>query len=397
MTFSEPRKSPSQNDGQAWPKPLEGVRIIDFSLLLPGPYCTHLLTEMGAETIKVEPPGGDPVRGLNAAAFAFCNRGKKSVCVDAKAPGSKEFLLRLIADADVVVEGFRPGVMDALGIGFEEARAHNGHLIYASISGYGQDGPYAKRPGHDVNFIAAAGYFAGTLDLDDATMQRPRLRIADYYAAMSTAFTIASLLRVPRAERHAVRLDASMFDTLASLTLPAILTMTPEEAADPTSRHDVLADVALYRTADGRAVSLGTLEDKFWSALVAALRDRFPQLDEPAWARRRGRTKDKRRLASVLREVFGRMTLAEIEQCLPANDICWAPVLRGTELLRDPQVLAHGLVAQTPYGPQPSSAVALDGQRAPADAAVPELGEHTREFMEACGGEVSPVSGNAAA
>lgn len=369
---------------QAWPQPLEGVRIVDFSVLLPGPYCTHLLIQMGAEAVKVEPPGGDPVREMNPLAFSLLNRGKKSVCIDAKAPDAREFLLRLIADADVVVEGFRPGVMDALGLGFAQARKRNPRVIYASISGYGQDGPYARRPGHDLNFVAAAGYFASTLDLDDATLQRPRLRISDYYAAMSAAFSIAALLRTPRERREATRLDASMFDTMASLTLPAILGMTPEAALDPTVRHDVLSDVALYRTADGRALSIATLEDKFWRVLVDRLRHRFPQLDDPAWADRQGRTRDKRRLAAVLRDMFGAMTLAEIEQLLPTDELCWTPVLRGTELLNDPQVLARGLVAQTPRGPEPSSAVALNGRRAPADKEAPALGAHTGEFWDAC-------------
>jgi len=368
---------------QNWPQPLAGVRILDFSVLLPGPYCTYLLQQMGAEVIKIEPPGGDPVRGMNPLSFSLLNRGKKSVCLDAKAPESVEFLLRMADDADVVIEGFRPGVMAGLGLGFEAMRERNPHLIYASISGYGQDGPYANRPGHDINFIAAAGYFASTLDLDDATMQRPRLRIADYFAAMSTAFSVASLLRTPRAQRSATRVDASMFDTLASLTLPSILGMTPESAADPTVRADVLADVAVYRTADGQALSIGTLEDKFWHAVVAALRERFPQIADPAWSARQGRTRDKRRLAQLLREVFGSLTLAEIETLLPADQLCWMPVLRGTDLLQDPQVLARGLLTQTPRGLEPSSAVALNGQRAPAAEPAPELGQHNAEFQQA--------------
>jgi len=140
-----------------WPRPLQGVRVIDFSQLLPGPFCTHLLTEMGAETIKVEPPGGDPLRRLNPDKFNFYHRGKQSLCIDARAPGATEMLLNLIADADVLVEGFRPGVMDALQLGFDTASSRNPHLIYASITGYGQDGPYARRPAHDINCVAAYG------------------------------------------------------------------------------------------------------------------------------------------------------------------------------------------------------------------------------------------------
>jgi len=390
MTANDQDRSPGSRRAQtdqaaagSWPRPLEGVRIIDFSQLLPGPYCTHLLTEMGAETIKVEPPAGDPLRKINPAKFDFYNRGKRSVCIDAKKQGASEFLLRLIADADVLIEGFRPGVMQSLGLGFEAARACNPHLIYASITGYGQDGPYARRPGHDVNFVAAAGYFADALDINNTALQRPRLRISDICAAMSTAFTVAALLRIPRPMRSATRLDASMFDTLAHLMLPPILGMTAETADDPTLRRDVLADVAIYDTADGRAISIGTLEDKFWAALVAALRDRFPRIANPAWTRRAGRTDDKRRVAALLREIVGSMTLAEIEQCLSTDEICWTPVVRGTELLRDPQLLARGLLAESANGRQPSSWVALDGCRAPAGEPAPALGEHSREIRAA--------------
>lgn len=375
----------SKTTRPTWPQPLVGVKIIDFSLLLPGPYCTHLLTEMGATTIKVEPPSGDPVRSMSPKAFGFYNRGKQSVCVDAKRPEVREFLLRLTDDADVIVEGFRPGVMDTLGLGFDTVRARNPHLIYVSISGYGQDGVYAQRPGHDVNIIAAAGYFATTLDLDDHTMQRPRLRIADYFVGMLSAFSIAAMLRTPRTERRAVYVDASMFDAMAYVTLPGILTATPELAADPTLRADALADVAVYETSDGRAITIGTLEDKFWPPLVTALRDRFPEIADPLWTTRRGRTEDKRRLAIVLREVFGKLTLNEIKALLPTDTICWAPVLRGTELLADQHVIDRQLIADTPHGKQPTSPVAFDGVRAPADRAAPALGEHTAAIAAALG------------
>jgi crotonobetainyl-CoA:carnitine CoA-transferase CaiB-like acyl-CoA transferase len=363
---------------KAGSQPLAGVQIVDFSLLLPGPYCTHLLTEMGATTVKVEPPTGDPVRQMNPESFNFINRGKQSICVDAKLASSREKLLQLMKDADVVVEGFRPGVMDALGLGFEVIKRVNPHVIYASISGYGQDGPYAQRPGHDLNFMAAAGYFASTLDLDDATMQRPRLRFADYTAAMLAAFSIASLLRTPRKERCATHVDANMFDAIAYLTLPSALTATPEIAADPTRRHDVMADVAIYPTADGRAVSLGTLEDKFWLALVLALNSRYPEISNPTWTKRIGRTRDKRQLAQCLRAIFAQMTLVEVEALLPADSVCWAPVLRGTELLADPHLMARGLVQNTDTGVTPSFPVSFNGDRPMTGISAPSLGQQNQ-------------------
>jgi crotonobetainyl-CoA:carnitine CoA-transferase CaiB-like acyl-CoA transferase len=234
-----------------------------------------------------------------------------------------------------------------------------------------------------VNFVAAGGYFADSLDINNGSMQRPRLRISDLSAAMSSAFVIAALLRTPREQRSATHLDASMFDAMAHLMLPPILGMNAETAADPTLRGDVLADVALYRTADGQAISIATLEDKFWLNLVDALRERFPDIADPRWTERAGRTAHKRKLAALLARVFESLTLAELEQLLPPEQICWTRVARGDDLLRDPQVLAHGLVADTAHGRRPTFPIALNGVRAPATANGPELGAHTQQLMAA--------------
>lgn len=374
----------------SWPQPLAGVRILDFSLLLPGPYCTHLLTEMGAETIKVEPPTGDPARLMSPAGFGMANRGKQSVCVDASAPASTEFLLRLAAECDVMVEGFRPGIMQRMGLSFEQVRERNPNILYVSISAYGQDGPYAARPAHDVNTIAAAGYFATTLDADHATLQRPRLRIADYLGGMYPAFYLASLLRTPRSERSAMHLDASLFDAMAYAMLPTLLTSTPAELDDPTQRNDVLADVALYRLGDGRAIAFATLEDKFWTAFVAALGARFPELQNPAWARRGGRTRDKQALRECLMQLFAQLTLAEVEQLLPPESVCWSPVLDGREVLADPHLQARGLLQVQPGASATiTSAAAINGVRAPATADSPTLGQHTALWRERMGLPVS--------
>jgi crotonobetainyl-CoA:carnitine CoA-transferase CaiB-like acyl-CoA transferase len=153
--------------------------------------------------------------------------------------------------------------------------------------------------------------------------------------------------------------------------------MTEDTDADPRLRADVHADVALYGTADGRAIAIATLEDKFWQTFVSKMSSRFPQLANSVWADRSGRTRDKLRLAAVLREVFQQMTLEEIERCLPADELCWTPVLRGTELLRDPQLVARKLVMNTPWGKEPSSPFAINGRRAPVESPVAELGRDT--------------------
>ena len=364
--------------------PLAGIRVIDFSLVLPGPYCTHLLTEMGAETIKIEPPGGDPARQMNAAGFDAVNRGKQSVVFDPADPQGREAMLRLIESADVLVEGFRPGVMARLGLSFDDVARRNPRILYCSISAYGHSGPYARRPGHDVNIIAAAGYFATTLDADHQHLQRPRVRIADYLSGLFAAFTLAAMLRTPARERQARHLDASMFDAMAFVMLPILQTASTAELHDPLLRNDVLADVALYRTADGQGIALATLEDKFWAGLVRALGSRFPQLAETGWALRRGRTQDKLRLAATLRSVFASLSLAELTALLPDDEVCWSPVLDGAQVLADPHVQARGLLRD---GPQAgvTSAVAIDGQRAPADAPAPRLGQHTAAWLQRVG------------
>lgn len=340
---------------------------------------------MGAETIKIEPLTGDPTRVMSAGGFAAGNRGKQSVSLDATLPESREMLLRMLEDADVLVEGFRPGVMARLGLSFEDVKARNPHILYASISAYGHTGPYASRPAHDVNTIAAAGYFAATLSTDHDTLQRPRIRIADYLSGMYAGFTLSALLRIPREQRQAQHIDASMFDAMAYVMLPILQSASAQELVDPTLRNDVLADVALYRTACGRGIAFATLEDKFWKNFVASTQHRFPEVQNPLWAKRGGRTQDKAQLAQTLTRIFAQITLDEVEELMSPDDVCWSPILNGTDLLADPHLAARGLVTTAIDGPATTSAVEINGMRAPADGSVPALGEHTTAWRERLG------------
>lgn len=149
---------------------LHGIRVLDLSRLLPGPFCTLYLAQMGAEVIKIEDPkGGDGARGMSADLFSLVNRGKKSVTMDLKLAEDVALFKKLVADADVVIESFRPGVMDRLGVGYEVLKAINPKLVYAALTGYGQTGPYRDRPGHDMNY---RGY-SGELDMTPGSKARP--------------------------------------------------------------------------------------------------------------------------------------------------------------------------------------------------------------------------------
>ena len=140
--------------------PLRGVRVVDFSMFVPGPFASSILADLGADVIKVEPPRGDPGRAYVPVQFETENRNKRSIALNLKDPDAVDVVARLAAHAHVVIEGFRPGVAQRLGIDYDTLRAHNGKLVYCSISGYGQTGPWRERPGHDVNYVAAAGGLA---------------------------------------------------------------------------------------------------------------------------------------------------------------------------------------------------------------------------------------------
>src|SRR5690242_16816083 len=190
----------------AW-QPLDGVRVIDFSMFVPGPFASSILADLGADVIKVEAPRGDPGRSYVPVQFDTENRNKRSLAIDLKHPQSKALVARLAARADVVVEGFRPGVAKRLGIDHESLRRHNAKLVYCSLSGYGQTGPWRERPGHDVNYVAAAGGLAFPGQWLKAPA-RSSLPIADMAGG---AFAAVSILAAVR-EGKGAYLDLSLFE-----------------------------------------------------------------------------------------------------------------------------------------------------------------------------------------
>ena len=238
---------------------LEGVRVLDLSIWRPGPYCTQLLVELGADVVKVEPPGGDPMR-VFPDLFADLNAGKRSVEVDLKDDAGRAAVLGLAADADVVVEGFRPGVAARLGVGPDDVRAVNPRVVYCSISGYGQDGPLAQVPGHDVNYQSWAGVLEPTAGQPPVL---PRPPIADLAGGAYAALAVCAAL--VKGEGEVV--DVAMTDVLASWTGA----VPPLRLPDDTLLGGRVAGYGIYATADGGWISLGVLsEDHLWSALARA-------------------------------------------------------------------------------------------------------------------------------
>jgi len=254
--------------------PLSGIAVADFSELLPGPFLTQNLLELGAAVTKIErPPNGDNARQLYPGVFDSVNRGKQCVMLDLKRPDGLQAARDIIARSDVLVEGFRPGVMARLGLGYDEAAAINPGLVYASLSGYGQHGPNAQRPGHDINYLATAGALA--LAGSDPAMPAPGagLPVADLCGAM---YALSSILAALMQRQHTGRgqhLDVSLTDCVAHWMNPRLGQFSSAGLASlAAQRQDVLNKPAygVFRTNDGACIAIAALEDHFWLRLLQA-------------------------------------------------------------------------------------------------------------------------------
>jgi len=335
--------------------PLRGFRILDLSRYAPGPFCSLILAALGAEVIKVEPlPSGDPLRSLDPGAFERLNAGKKSILLDLKSEAGNRALRRLAKDADVLVEGFRPGVMRRLGLDYESLKEEAPRLVYLSLTGYGRDGPYRDRAGHDVNYLAAAGALQGVL-------RPPAIQVADF--AAGGLFGVVAVLSaiVGRTDSSpGCHIDLSMHHGALSMMM-----LASGEAASRLSGS--FPNYAIYRTRDGRGLSVGALEPKFWAAFCAGIERKDLE----------SRMLDPGAVAEVARVVEER-DLAFWEERFSRIDACVEPVSSPGEARSHPQA-AHRNV-----GPG-FSLPFFDGAPESIDLGrAPRLGEHTEELVEAC-------------
>lgn len=362
----------------ASPKPLAGCRVLDLSLLLPGPYCTWLLACFGAEVIKVEPPAGDPVRRMNPALFAMYNRGKQSVVLDFKQAQGREAFLAMVAEADMVVEGFRPGTLDRLGLSMQQLMDVQPRLVVGSISSFGWTGPYRDHPGHDIGFLSLAGYFAVPSQLDHR-LTRPQVRLADLVAGQSAALALTMAWMQARQTGQGCHVDASIYDATMGWTAPMLLG-TPADTPPAELAH-VMADSALYATADGRHLCIATLEDKFWTNFAEAVSDLAPALGDERWRTRQGRDRHKLALAEALMQAIASQPLSVWLDRLRGVDTAVEPVYAGREALDDPQARARGFFSEHSADGQPELffPALFDGCKHPPLGAAPALGQDPAE------------------
>lgn len=380
--------------------PLAGLRVLDLSRLLPGGYCTLLMADLGADVIKVEEPGkGDYIRWLppyaagQSAMHLALNRGKRSVTCDLGTAGGRALLCDLVATADVLVESFRPGVLDRLGVGYQTLREVNPRLIYAAISGYGADGPYAGRAGHDVNYLGYAGALSIT-GHPAAGPWPPGVQVGDLGGgALSALVAVLAALHVRAQTGVGQSCDVSMTDGLLSwLSIHAGAFFATGDAPGLGTGWLTggLACYGVYECADGRHVTVGALEPQFFTTLVEALG--APEL--AAAHRDPARQVELRaRLAEIFRSRPRDAWVAELAEL----DACVGPVNDLAEALADANALARGMVADarlpdgSPYR-QLGVVPRLAGTPGRPGGPAPELGVDTDALLAELGRTAAQIT-----
>jgi crotonobetainyl-CoA:carnitine CoA-transferase CaiB-like acyl-CoA transferase len=333
---------------------LEGIKVIDLSVFLPGPYLTMALADHGAEVIKIEPPGeGDPGRhiglsdGPSTVFFRNVNRGKKSIILDVKTTAGREALLSLCDEADVFVESYRPGVMSRLGIDYPTIAARNPGIVYCSISAFGQDGPYRDRPAHDLATLALSGGLSITLGRDGAPAM-PGVAIADIVSALQALSGVLMALLRRAATGRGDYIDVAM-QHAALAALPNVMAAAMSGRPQPDPRHERStggsAFYQIYATSDGRHLVLGAQEHKF----VRTLLGRLGRTDLVALCER-GPGGHQAPVIAYLSRVFGEKPLAHWLAWFEGMDVSFAPVNTLREALDDRNVRARGLILKDELG-----------------------------------------------
>ncbi|PKO59785.1 MAG: carnitine dehydratase [Betaproteobacteria bacterium HGW-Betaproteobacteria-13] len=370
-------------------QPLSGLRILDLTRLLPGPLATQHLADYGAEVIKIEDTGaGDYARTMGAMAgdssyfYQVVNRNKQSLRLDLKQEAGRAVFLRLVETADAVVEGFRPGVMDKLGLGYAQLAEINPRLVFCSITGYGQTGPYALRAGHDINYIG----YAGVLDQIGVAGGAPaisNLQIGDLLGGtMAAVVGMLVALLDARSSGRGRHVDVAMTDAALAHAIFPLVEVLAQGAVHPRGEDLLTGGVpcyGVYETADGRHMAVGALEEKFWYLLCDTLGR--PDL-KPAHLDTGAAGAAARDELSV---IFRGRSQHDWSTLFDQIDCCVTPVLRLEESLSNPQVQARGMVVEVGGVRQFGPPVKLSGHVPPAPSPAPGAGADTDALLSGLG------------
>jgi alpha-methylacyl-CoA racemase len=359
--------------------PLRGLKVVEIAGIGPGPHACMILADLGADVIRVDRPRGNPM--LSGDPTDVVNRGRPSVALDLKAPTAVDVVLRLVAGADVLVEGMRPGAAERLGLGPEDCHAVNPRLVYGRMTGWGQDGPWSHAAGHDLNYIATAGALFG-MGQDPARPHFPSNLVGDFGGG-STYLVIgllAALLEVRLSGAGQV-VDAAIVDGTAHLNAMASGLLAGgrlQERRGVNLLDGGLPYYDVYETADGRHLSVGALEPQFFAELVRLM-------ELPADAPDQADFELYDDLRTMIKDRIAERTLAEWAAVFSGTDACAAPVLTLSEAAEHPHIVARGVFVEREGVVQPAPAPRFSRTEASLGAAPGRPGQHTRDALTAWG------------
>ena len=350
-------------------RPLSHITVVDLTVNLPGPFCSMTLADLGARVIKVEPPSGDPLRRSASGMWAALNRGKESIVLDLKTRADRETLVALAKGADVVLEGWRPGVAERLGADHATLSQGHGSLVYCSISGFGQDGPWRDRPGHDVNYLALAGYL-GVQSIIEGRPWPPPVLVSDLASGLYAAIMVLAALNGRERSGEGTFIDLSMTEAALSLLGPDIgqIGRGPDESPNITS----IPHYGLFRCADGRWFSLGIVhEDHFWARFCTGA-----GLDDLAGLKFSERMAQRDQIVERLETAFRGLPAEEWERRLEEHDVPGAVVVGLEQVLDSPQLISRGVFSDIGPDRFVAQPARFSGKRPGPKGGPPELDEH---------------------
>ena len=372
--------------------PLKGIRVLDLTRILAGPYATMILRDLGAEVIKIEQPGtGDEARDFGpfkndfSLYFMSVNRGKKSITLNLKSPRGKELFLELVKGSDILVENFRPGTMEKLGLDYESLKEHHPSLLYAACSGFGQTGPYAMRGAYDMIIQGMGGIISITGEPD-----RPPVRvgtsIGDITSALFTAIGILSALRHRDQTGEGQLIDVGMLDCQVAILENAMVRYfsTGDIPRPLGRRHPAITPFEVFESADGYVV-IAIGNNELWRKFCEHV-DRPELIDDERFHTNALRTENHEVLFPILAEIMCRRTTDAWVEALEAIGVPCGPVNTVDKVANDPQVLARDMIAEVKHDitgtvQVPGIPIKLSETPGQIDAPAPNLGEHTSEVL----------------
>ncbi|MGB1012322.1 MAG: CaiB/BaiF CoA transferase family protein, partial [Thiolinea sp.] len=382
----------NEKEHTASDRPLSGVRVLDLTNVLAGPFCCHQLAHMGADVIKVEVPGsGDLARQLGAdpelnknlmgVSFLAQNTGKRSVTINLKNPSGKKIFTELVKTADVVVENFRPGVMDRLGVGYEKLKSENPGIIYCAISGFGQDGPLRDLPAYDQIIQGMAGVMSITGD-DESAPLRVGFPVADTVGGMTAAFAITSALSKAKPDRGCF-IDVSMLESvLATMGWVVSNLLVAGQTPIPMGNNNFTASPSGTFKTGGGLINIAANKQEQFEAVCEVI-GRPELIDDPLFRDRQARLVNRAALTEVIETALATKSAAEWERLFNAANVPAGRVLSVEEALNHPQIADRGMVGkfENPPGVNKDLAYArpgikIDGATTTTDTPPPLLGEH---------------------